>query len=196
LTKSLSAAISAYDVYIHNPIVFGVTPLISAAGFASNYGYINSRGLQPELRYRSYRWDLTANYSYYYGSSNVPGYGDSTTAPKGILLGAPTHELNVFARLGLTQKLSFNPSVHFISRRYGNFSASNPNAFESIPQVAIWGFNIRAVDFWKQGTEADFGIQNLFDASYDVTPGYSNSEGVTPGLSRAFVAKLGYKFGI
>jgi outer membrane cobalamin receptor len=188
LTPSIWWVVNGYDVKINKPIIYGTDP-VTGKGIYSNFGKIGTQGIESDFRIRQKYVDFTANYAYYdVTKNNVANY--ALPDHRDLLLGAPAHRVNAIASVRFNQKISFNPSASYFSKRYA-FVRSGEGEQKYSP-VTLYNANLRMKDIAWKGTEIDFGVRDIFNKGFDYLPGYNTGKGPIPGPSRAVVVKVGY----
>jgi hypothetical protein len=112
----------------------------------------------------------------------------------GVLLGFPTHKLAATAHIRFARKLSLNPSLIYLSSRYGYTMQSDAEPPQKFNPVYLANLNFRWQDFAATGLDLDLGVYDIFGQDLEFIQPYNGSHAPIPGPSREFRVRLGYRW--
>ncbi len=198
VSKSILVTVNFYDIKIRNPIVYfyDVEDPVQPEKYV-NFPRTGTRGLEMEWRFKGNWGYVTANYSYYRANDNrVPAYG--VPGDDGVLLAFPAHKLTVNGHLKLTKRLSVNPSLVYLSKRYGVSGlneAQDDAVISSFDPKALVNLYFQYKETGVKGLTLGFGVANLLNAKYSFLQPYSDGwHAPYPDRSREFYVKATYVF--
>ncbi len=193
ITDSLYFTANFYDITIKKPIVYNFDVATSAETYP-NFPKTGSRGVEAELKYREKRGYGAVSYSYYNtaGKNRVPTY--SVAGHTDVLLAFPSHKVTFNGAVSPVQNLWINPSVVFMSPRYG-YGVTAPAGTETVRKYSeLWmvNLNLRYENFIVPGLAAGAGIYNLLNENAVMIQPYDSYHAPLPGLSREFLFHLSF----
>jgi outer membrane receptor for ferrienterochelin and colicin len=193
LTPNIFLSANLFDITIIDPIVY----FYSTAGEGySNFSQSGSRGIETEIKIKTSWGQITSNYSFY--SSADKNKVDSYEVPgnSGKLLGLPQHKLNLNCFIKINESISFNPTLSYIGKRYGFFTADTndePVLKEYNSALLINGY-FQFKNFLMQDLTLGAGVYNIGDSGYSYLQPYNNYHSPLPAASREFLISLKYGF--
>jgi outer membrane receptor for ferrienterochelin and colicin len=179
-----------FNSRIKKPIIYGYDPAFDTETYL-NFEETGTRGFELDYREKKQWGYINMNYSYYRAIDNkVSDY--SVAGHPELLLGFPAHKLAALANCRIGRNLALNPTVIFLSSRYGYVKpadTSSPIKFD--PDILV-NMNFTWHDFSAKGLELDFGVYDLFGQNLQFIQPYKGSHAPLPGPSREFRIRLGY----
>jgi len=161
-----------------------------------NSGKLGTMGLETEYRYIGASFDILVNYSYYRkikDNEDVRNvYGLPEDINKFYLQAFAAHKANLLIGCKISKNISFYPSLNFFGKRYG-YVLENQAPKEFNPTY-ILNLNIRLQDLFIDNFDVDLGIRNIIGEDFSYINPYNSEHAPLPGLDRAVVIKLSYRF--
>jgi outer membrane receptor protein involved in Fe transport len=189
LSKNLNARLNLFFIDLNDPIVY-----TGATNFYTNFGQVQSRGVEAEINYKSKNYGAYLNYSH-----SKPGKETSLefrAVDKLGLIGLPPSKINLGGYINL-KKLTFSPTFTWLSEKIGqsgSFVRGETNgvfANEFYSSTLLINFNV-AYQLNKIGF--NFSVHNLTDAQYLLVQPYYGGHAPLPVNNRQIM--LGLKFKI
>ncbi|MCB4792667.1 MAG: TonB-dependent receptor plug domain-containing protein [Elusimicrobia bacterium] len=199
LSKNQFVTANIFNINIEKPIVYGVDPGTAIEAYY-NYDKVKTQGAEFEYRLKYEKWYTTINYAYYEAMDNtVTSY--EVTGNKDELLGFSPHKASLNSSFSLTNNLSVNPSLVYISERYGYYTydyTSNPAGDPVLKKFDPVTFANLYFHFNNFVSVSDLtfgiGVYNILDSEYAFIQPYNGGHAPLQGPSREVVTKLTYKF--
>lgn len=187
LTENIFLTANAFQIQIKDPIIYFVDTTYGE-GYR-NFDKTGTMGFEVEFLYRETFGSFNLNYSYYKNNkNNVSDY--TVLNNENALIGFPQHKLNFFANIKLFSNFSINPSLTYLSKRYG-YKNYNGEQKEFDP-VFLMNLNFLYKNIAETGLDLSFGIYDIFESKYSFIQPYFGSHAELPGPSREFLLKLSY----
>jgi outer membrane cobalamin receptor len=185
---------NVFDTTIENPIMYYVDPQTGVENFL-NYNKVRNRGAELECRYKFDSGYANINYSYYtVVENNVPLY--AVPGNSDVLLGFPANKVTLNASMKLWRTLNFNPSLIYLSERYG-YTAADANGNSILAKFdPVYTLNLYFIrpNTFAPGVDFGFGVYNLLNSDYNFIQPYDGGHGPIPGMSREYVTKVSYHY--
>jgi hypothetical protein len=109
-----------------------------------------------------------------------------------LLLGLPAHKLAALASFRVHRNLSLNPSLVFLSRRYGYTAPVDSGPPTEFDPICLANLNFSWRNFASKGLDLDVGVFDIFGQNLEFIQPYKGSHAPLPGPSREFRVRLGY----
>ncbi len=187
--------INGYNVVFDKIIVAYNKTGLSRVSYR-NSGKLGTMGLETEYRYIGASFDILVNYSYYRkikDNEDVRNvYGLPEDINKFYLQAFAAHKANLLIGCKISKNISFYPSLNFFGKRYG-YVLENQAPKEFNPTY-ILNLNIRLQDLFIDNFDVDLGIRNIIGEDFSYINPYNSEHAPLPGLDRAVVIKLSYRF--
>lgn len=158
---------------------------------------IDTYGVEASVKYKNTALGhFDGNYSFYATARNTaPSYYQATnqegvTLHPQMNLGFPTHKVSLTHTFDITQNLSFNHNLIFLSDRFG-YSGSELTHYKP-----DWIYNayLRYQNMPIKGAEIGLGLYDVFNSRYQYVQQYNGSHPALPAESRELMLRLSYKF--
>ncbi len=193
VTEQLNVLLNLFYTEIKNPILYTV----DAEGYElyANSRVMANRGLELAVNYKRKDWGyVNLNYSFYNASRNTAEPYQINTAEgqihKGLNLGFPGHKVTVNAQTQVTQNLSLNQTLIFLSDRY-SYAGS---ALQRENPTWVYNIYLRYQDFLTKGLTVGLGMYDVFNARQNYPQPYQGGHAPLPAASRELLFSLGYGF--
>lgn len=193
LTDKMILNLNVFDITINNPIIFFYNPETNFEGY-QNFKKNGTRGFEAEYKLRDVWGGLSISYSYYHnaGKNRVPLY---EVPEKELLVGFSNHQFNFKGNFNINKKISINPGLYFLGKRYGydhlDQITGEPSLSEFNP-IALIDLFVYFPDFIIKGLNAGVGIYNLTNERFLFIQPYNGGHAPMPGMGREFILKIGY----
>lgn len=158
-----------------------------------NFSETGTRGFELDYRVKEGWGYVNMNYSYYRAIENEVDYYSVENHPD-MLLGFPTHKLAAAAHIRFARNLSLNPSLVYLSHRYGYRTPVDEGAPQKFDPVYLANLNFSWRDFAAPGLDLDVGVYDIFGQDLEFIQPYKGSHAPLPGPSREFRVRLGYRW--
>jgi len=159
----------------------------------SNLGSTGTRGAEIEYKIKGKAGYATLNYSFYTagGKNCVDVY--KVAGQPNMLTGFPAHKINAFGSIKLSNHLSINPTVTFLSERYYSQSidSATTDTYKLNPSV-YGGLYLNYKNFITRGFNLNIGCENILDEKVLYIQPYNSNHAPLPGTSREYRIKLTY----
>jgi outer membrane receptor for ferrienterochelin and colicin len=188
---------NAYDITIHDPIVYSFLQIDSANSleYYENLNRTGTRGIEVESKMK-FNWGyLNINYSY----SDMAGKNkvDLYQIPNNqrTMLGFASHTWNASGSIKISKSLFINPSLSYIGKRgvVSGFDSSEVATFENIDPTWLINLSIRYKNILP-GMEINAGIYDLLNQQYTYAQPYNSGLAPFIGNGREFFMRLSYSF--
>ncbi len=199
LSEDMFITANIFHIAIKDPIVFTASDTGFGAGY-TNRETLVSRGMELEWRVKKEWGHVNLGWSYYQAHKNpVDVY--QAEADDDVFLGAPSHKLtlNGSFRLFDIDGLTLNPSVYWISKRYGYaYDPSQPPDDDFGTQSSEKRFDPEILAniflrYQKDGFSFGAGVFDLFDEQHDFVQAYNGGGAPLPAETREFYVKMSYQ---
>lgn len=195
LTERTFVVANVFDSRINQPIVYFYDTVAVTENYL-NYEKTGSRGVELQYQLKD-RWGyFNTAYSFYQVNENLVDAYAVADQPK-LLKAAPAHKLTFNGSVELMKDLRFNPSVIYLSERWGNDNdPANPgtSALRKFDPALLANVYFSYNNVMTRGLDLGAGVFNLLNTDYRfVNP---NGGMPLPGPSRDFVFKLSYSMNI
>lgn len=180
-TPHVVGKVNTFQIRIKKPIVYqGITNAYS------NFGSLESRGVEAELRANYARWGGFGNASYAIpGSDTSPGF--TTSSSKNLFLAIPPFKANLgaYCNVGMLQ---FAPYVTYLSRRavQSRASANDVNGLLETtrqPSLFLTNLNIMAPNVAKD-LDVHLSVHNMFNQQYELAQPFYGGHAPIPAQDR------------
>ncbi len=197
LSKDMAITANIFYINIDKPIIFGEYTY-------ENIDQTGTKGFELEYRIRKNWGYINANYSYYSakGINKVTEY--SVPDAKGSLLATPQHKVALNGSFNLTKKLTFNPTMTYLGKRYATVKSFYNTEIDDydlsdskIKPTLLTNVFLNYRDVLINNLNIGVGCYNLLDKdhrfiqAYDL--GMDESKLPLPSQTREFIIKLSYK---
>jgi outer membrane cobalamin receptor len=193
LTDNMILTGNIYDIRISNPIVFYVNDA-NPTGAYVNFDKSGTQGFEIEYRYKIKKGFFAANYAYYNAKNNngvtlyqVPTNGNA-------MLAWPASKLNVFGNFYFTKKISLNPSLSYIAKRYAYtlYDTNGELILTTIDPKVYFNLNLQSQDLLAKGLDLSIGVNDIFNQGQQFIQPYNSGHAPLPGVAREFTIRLNY----
>lgn len=161
--------------------------------------YINAdgqdtQGVEVGMRYHDDWGYLGVDYSFYESTKNTADKYKILTQDGQIHdnmnVGFPTHKATLNAHVALTQALSLNQTLTYISDRYGYRGDT------LIQHGSSWVYNFywRYQNLFTKGLDLGLGVYDAFNEQQAYVQPYHGAHPALPGRGREVMFKLSYQF--
>lgn len=199
-TPHILISANLFDMSIKDGIVYDVDPISFEYNFY-NFEQTATQGIEATILYKKNSGSLNLLYAYHRIRSNtVPiydAYDSDGNRKENVLLGFPTHKLNLIGNILIGKNLNLNISAIAMSKRFNTYWSEVENDFinQEVEPKFILNANLVYADFLIKNLDFSFGVFDILNQNLEYTPGYLNYDLPTPGPSREFVIKLRYNIG-
>jgi outer membrane receptor for ferrienterochelin and colicin len=158
-----------------------------------NFSETGTRGFELDYRTKKEWGYVNMNYSYYRAIENQVDYYSVENHPE-LLLGFPAHKLAVAAHVRFARSFALNPSLVYLSPRYGYKTPSDGGAPKKFDPAYLANLNFSWRDIAAVGLDLDIGVYDIFGQNFEFIQPYKGSHAPLPGPSREFRIRLGYRW--
>jgi len=194
LSSQVEVVGNVFDVTVDRPIIYLFDEDTGDEAYV-NYDAIHTRGFELETRLKGQWGSLMMNYSYYRKIvNNVDLYDVSENS--NALLGFPTHKVTLNSSLKINDQFSVNPSLVFLSDRYGyqGGDENDVSVLKRYDAVVLANLYLYYQNAFKSRLNIGLGVYNLLDAKYDYIQPYDGGHPPLPGPSREVMLKVSYNY--
>jgi outer membrane cobalamin receptor len=193
-TKNMLLTLNVFDIYISKPIVYSVTT--DGEELYENLNKTGTLGFEVDYRIKT-NWGY-ANIAYsYYNSNNKNEVGLYEVPNKSnILLGFPNHKVNLLSQIRMGKSFSLNPSLTFLSERYGvtNYDFNtDETTISGIEPTTLLNLNLLYENLLIDGLSVSVGVYDVLNSEYVYIQPYSGIHPQIPDGGREFTIKLSYR---
>jgi len=192
LSKNSILTGNVFNSRIEQPIVYAYDSEQDVETY-QNFEETGTRGFELDYRFKEEWGYVNANYSYYRAIDNLVDFYSVENKPD-LLLGMPAHKLAATAHIRFAKKLALNPSLVYLSSRYGYRAPAESGPPEKFDPVYLANLNFSWRDFASEGLDLDFGIYDIFGQNLEFIQPYKGDHAPLPGPSREFRLRLGYRW--
>lgn len=193
LFDNLDLTINLFDIRSKNIILYQIDE--NDDDFYINAAGQNTRGIETGLLYNANGWGyLKLDYSYYQSTRNTADKYKIIDAQGQIHdrlnVGFPTHKVTLNAHAAITPSFSINPTLIFVSDRYGY---TGDRLTHHAPS---WNANVyfRYQNLLTKGLEVGLGVYDIFNERFEYVQPYHGGHPALPGPSREIMLKLSYQY--
>ncbi|MGA9524444.1 MAG: TonB-dependent receptor, partial [Myxococcaceae bacterium] len=195
LNRSMLLTASIFDITLHQPIVYVWDPVTLTESY-QNQESTGTRGAEIEYRYQGEFGYAIVGYSFYTAAgkpridwNRVPHRGDMTLA-------FPKHKLTLMGSANITRDFSINPSVVFMSKRFGNVTSDDAGVpvVGEYPAVTLVNVFLQYRNAFTPGLDIGLGVNNLLNADAAIIQAYRGTKAPYPGLSREAQVRLSWSY--
>jgi outer membrane receptor protein involved in Fe transport len=193
LFDNLDLTINLFDIRSKNIILYQIDE--NDDDFYINAAGQNTRGIETGLLYNANGWGyLKLDYSYYQSTRNTADKYKIIDAQGQIHdrlnVGFPTHKVTFNAHAAITPSFSINPTLIFVSDRYGY---TGDRLTHHAPS---WNANVyfRYQNLLTKGLEVGLGVYDIFNERFEYVQPYHGGHPALPGPSREIMLKLSYQY--
>jgi outer membrane receptor for ferrienterochelin and colicin len=191
ITKSSILTGNVFNSRIKKPIVYAYDIDADVETY-QNFSETGTRGFELDYRVKKEWGYVNMNYSYYRAIKNeVDSY--SVENHLDLLLGFPAHKLAAAAHVRFAKGFFLNPSLVYLSSRYGYTTPSDSGAPKKFDPAYLANLNFSWRDIASQGLDLDIGIYDIFGQNFEFIQPYKGSHAPLPGPSREFRVRLAYR---
>jgi outer membrane receptor for ferrienterochelin and colicin len=190
LADNMLLTANVYNIEIQDAIVYAA---INNEEKYFNFERVETRGFEVEYRIRDKWGYATFSYAFYTaGRSTVNLY--RVQNQENVLLGFAPHLVNVFASFDITNQLSINPTLRYISNRYAQTGEDAEGRPVHVLSPAVFLFNC-AVRYENilPGLSASLTAHDILGANYAFIQPYNSLHRPLPGPSREIVLQVAYR---
>jgi len=196
VSEKMFLTLNLFDTLIDNPIVYYAT---ASAEYQVNSGPLGTRGAELEYTYRDTWGFANLGYAFNRCTQNegflspetgemvdsiykVPGHDDRA-------IGLPGHKVALNAGIRVFDKLTVNPSVVWMSSRYGFAASTDAEPREYASAVLA---NLFVTYALTRELRLGAGVNDIANAGPAYLQAYNGGHAPIPGPSRAVVGKIAY----
>lgn len=191
LSPHISVTANFFGIAMKDPIVFMVDPVLNVPAYR-NGTRTGTVGAEGEFRLQTRPVSARLTYSFYRSRCNeVPDF--VVESHPDLMLGFPKHKLTLNAKLALTQDISLNPSLVYLSERFASNNVTGTQFRERPVLLASLFLNFR--HFPARGMTLGAGAFDLLGRGYRFIQPYPGGSAPLPGPAREFVVKLSFEHG-
>ncbi len=193
LTRSMLITANVFDITIRRPIIYFYDPVEEIEGYA-NMGETGSRGAELEFHYRGDLGTAVLGYSFYTTAGKPLAETYQVAGRDDVALGFPAHKLTLSGSARVTDDLSINPSVIFLSRRFGNLSVDENDepVVDEVPPALVLNLFVMYDNAFTPGLSIGAGVHDLLDQGPVLIQPYYGWHAPLPGASREFQLRVSY----
>ncbi|MEW6776531.1 MAG: hypothetical protein AB1405_09580, partial [Bdellovibrionota bacterium] len=194
VTDNVSVTANFFDVTIRDPFIYYYDPGPPTIDQYTNFERTGSRGAETEIRIKGEMGYATINYSFATtaGKNRVPLYAVAGRTDQ--LLAFPQHKIAAAGSLSLTRQLSINPSLVFLSKRYGYVGdGAGGEILRRFGPEVIADLNIQYDDALVEGLSVSLAVHNLSDEETEFITAYDVFHAPIPGMSREYTLRITYE---
>jgi outer membrane receptor for ferrienterochelin and colicin len=161
-----------------------------------NLNKTGTLGFEVDYRIKT-NWGY-ANIAYSYYKSNNKNEVDLYEVPNksNILLGFPNHKVNLLSQIRMGKSFSLNPSLTFLSERYGvtNYDFNtDETTISGIEPTTLLNLNLLYENLLIDGLSVSVGVYDVLNSEYVYIQPYSGIHPQIPDGGREFTIKLSYR---
>lgn len=194
ISDTMYVSANYFNTHISHPIIYFFDTANQADTYV-NRPEVGTTGVEVEYRVQDQWGYATLGYSFYNVTDNqvtiyaVPGNGD-------ILLGFPQHKATLNGSFNITSNLSVNPSVVFMSQRYGydSVDANGVSVIRKFSPKALANLYFLYRNAFVKGLDIGAGVYDIFNQSPPFLQPYDGYHAPLPGPSREYVLKMTYNW--
>lgn len=183
---------NVYDINQTNTIVYYYDGMDEK--YLNNDLKSGTRGAEVELRLKNQHGFATLNYAYYTteGKNKIQKYD---VPESHMLLGTPSHKLNLTGSIQLFKNLSTNIIYTYMGASYyvTNVDSSGNNIVEDSGEKHLLGFNFQMKELLSKKLDVSLRFSNILNNSVVFIQPYNSLHYPLPGLSRNVSLKLTYR---
>jgi outer membrane receptor for ferrienterochelin and colicin len=185
-----SAAVNLYQIGVRDGIIYEIRDAVWD-GY-SNGGRFGTRGMEAQFTFRNNHGAvINSSWSYYHNSMKNPG-GNFVLPGSRLNLAYPAHKVCFNAGFPVSERITVNGTMHFITSRYGfNGQEDNPQYIDYGPALQ-WNIYIDFKDVFIRGLHLGAGVFDLTDSRYALIQPYRSFHLPVSGLSREFTFRIAY----
>lgn len=194
LLDNLDLTVNLFDIRSNNIILYQIDE--NTDDFYINAAGQNTQGIETGLRYNGKDWGyLELDYSFYRATRNTADRYKLLNAQEVQLhdqlnVGFPTHKMTFNAHAKITPSFSVNPSLIFISDRFGYTG----NALTHHDPAWMANVYFRYQNLLTRGLEVGLGFYDIFNERFEYVQPYNGGHPALPGPSREIMLKLSYQY--
>lgn len=184
---------NVFDITIRDPIIFFFDD--TGGETYVNFERTGSRGVEGEVKLK-HKWGrANARYSFY--TARDKNEVDSYAVPgkRDVVRAFPAHTATLDASVPIIAGLSFNPSIVYLSARYGTRVGPEGTAVvgSEAPITLLNGFLLYE-NLWVDGLDLGAGVHNALDAELRYVQPHDSDHPPLPGPTREYLVRLTYTY--
>ncbi len=164
--------------------------------FYQNSDRLSTWGAEAVLSYQNKQWGkVKLNYGFYQALEDSSNAFKAFNANNNVVherlnISQPTHKVSLNHHLSISEEMSFNHTLIFLSDRYGY---SGDKLVHHDPK---WIYNtyLRYQNAFINGLDVGFGVYDVFNAKLEYVQLINGSHPALPGNTREFRVNLSYQF--
>jgi outer membrane cobalamin receptor len=188
LSDNMFITANAYNIIIKDPIVFMLDQELHLPAY-QNGSRSGTSGIEAVYHYKSRIFESVLTYSFYKSYKNEI-FDYKVQSDEDILLGFPQHKFTLNSTIHLMDKMTFNLSGTYLSKRYIDNNESKTQYIDD-PKLLL-NFFINYSELLNDNLSIGFGIYNLLDVQYSFIQPYIGGSAPLPGPSREYLIKILY----
>jgi len=192
ITRNSYLTGNLFNSRIKQPIVYSYNNEEDVETYA-NFSETGTRGFEMDYRFKEDWGYINANYSFYRAVDNKVDFYTVDDNP-GVLLGFPAHKISTTANIRLVKNLALNPSLVYLSRRYGYTTIPEEGDPKKFDQVYLVNINLNWRNIASPGVDLDLSVYDIFGQDLQFIQPYKGGHAPLPGPSREFRIRLGYRW--
>lgn len=191
INKKYFITANIFDLIINDPIIYFIE--YDNNGNYVGEGYKNftktgTQGLELQFLTKDTWGKFEVNYSFYQVKENtVTDYIVNTN--KKMFIAQPQHKVNLIGSYNITQQLSLNSTLTYISERYSYTS----NGQGKVDPITLLNFNVLYNNIQNTQLDVMLGVKNLLDQKYEYIQPYNGGHANLPSSGIEYFIALNLK---
>ncbi len=194
LKSNFSLNFNIFDNTLDKAIVYGYAYSDFVIDNYVNEGGFHTQGFELISSIRNDYAYMSLSYSY---SKVVDNEMPSYTVPDNdnVFLGIPQHKITLNNSFNISENLTFNPSLIFLSEKYGFDSYNADGSLHQKTFDPNYLLNLYCnYKIPESNFNIGFGVYNVLDEEYDFVVPYVSEHASLPGPSREWILKGTYNY--
>jgi outer membrane cobalamin receptor len=195
-TPEMLFSVNAFNISTKNTIIFGSQgDGDTYTEWYQNFSRSGSHGLEAVYSIRKKRWYANFSYSYNAANSNNTLVKYQVPQTRMQYAGFPLNKITLNTSFKLTERLNFNPTFVYASKRYAYTTTDadgNPVSTSLSPYFLANAF-FNYTNLFIPGLTLGVGAYDILNQHPVLPQAYNGGYAPVPGRSREWVVKLSYQ---
>jgi outer membrane receptor for ferrienterochelin and colicin len=195
--RDMIVTANVFWMNIQDAIIYGayydpLNPSLAIEAY-HNGSQTGTYGLDLDVKFKK-RWGyVSMNYSFYSANGlEIPDSYSVEDVPS-AMLGFPQHKFNFASNFNITDKLSINPTISYLGRRYSYtlYDENEDEILETFDPSVYFNIFINYKDLLK-GLTIGAGVYDIMNSVQMYLQPYNSLHGALPGSGREIFVKMSY----